>query len=168
MSKIRLYGDTSGFVELAAPDVADDGVLVLPTAAQGILSASGGIGSNVVSVARTTAFTTTSTSMTDWTDVDLSITPTSATSKVLVMLVCPTTANSATDINRMEIVRGATPLFGAASLRTPSTAETGSMSIVFLDSPNTTDPTTYKARVSVVSGTGTFTRGTITAIEVAA
>jgi hypothetical protein len=35
MSKIRLYGETSGFVELQAPDVADDGVLVLPTSAQG-------------------------------------------------------------------------------------------------------------------------------------
>jgi len=35
MSKVRLYGGTSGFVELAAPDVSDDGVLTLPTAANG-------------------------------------------------------------------------------------------------------------------------------------
>ena len=30
MSKIRLYGATSGYVDLAAPDVAPDGVLTLP------------------------------------------------------------------------------------------------------------------------------------------
>jgi hypothetical protein len=35
MSKLRLKGATSGFVELAAPDVADDGVLTLPTSANG-------------------------------------------------------------------------------------------------------------------------------------
>lgn len=35
MSKIRLYGSTSGYVDLAAPAVADDGVLTLPTAAAG-------------------------------------------------------------------------------------------------------------------------------------
>ena len=35
MSKVRLYGATSGYVELAAPDVADDGVVALPTSANG-------------------------------------------------------------------------------------------------------------------------------------
>ena len=34
-SKIRLYGSTSGYVELEAPAVGDDGVLTLPTAAGG-------------------------------------------------------------------------------------------------------------------------------------
>lgn len=34
-SRIRLYGATSGYVELAAPAVGDDSVLTLPTAANG-------------------------------------------------------------------------------------------------------------------------------------
>lgn len=38
MSKIRLYGSTSGYVDLAAPDVADDATLTLPTGADAIAS----------------------------------------------------------------------------------------------------------------------------------
>jgi hypothetical protein len=38
MSKIRLYGATSGYVDLAAPAVADDATLTLPTGAAAIAS----------------------------------------------------------------------------------------------------------------------------------
>ena len=79
-SKIRLYGSTSGYVELEAPAVAPDGVLTLPTG-------TGGFGKTlqVVQTVKTDIFTTTSTSYVDVTGLSVTITPSSATSKLLVM-----------------------------------------------------------------------------------
>ena len=173
MSKVRLYGGTSGFVELAAPDVSDDGVLTLPTAAQGILAASGGIGTNVVGVnlAGSTSFATSSTTFVDITDLTVTITPSSATSKILVLGNVPESNQSAGgNANIIQLFRGATALEQrAVVLQTASGgAGMGLGALANLDSPGVASATTYTVRARVNGGTGTFFGGWLIAIEVKA
>jgi hypothetical protein len=186
MSKLRLYGSTSGYVELAASDVSDDGVLVLPTAAEGLLKASGGIGSNVVQTVKVNAFSTTSTSMVDVTDMTATITPTSDTSKILVIVRAPISNSLASGgSTRAQVLRDATALANtsdgqsAVDVQPDTSARTVTdFTFVHLDSPGTASAVTYKLQIRAISGTAYFGRapalaaqsasGSVTLIEVAA
>jgi hypothetical protein len=189
MSKIRLYGDTSGFVELAAPDVSDDGVLVLPTAAQGF-----GLPRNVVQTVKSDVFTTSSTSFVDITGLAATITPSTSTSKILLIVSLQTARTTGTNSNQARLRRDSTTIAvgDAAGSRTPltfsqivvGTDEISTVTYTFLDSPATTDPVVYAAQYRVSEGSGsvfinrsssdadTASRGraqsSITLIEVAA
>jgi len=184
MSKVRLYGDTSGFVELAAPDVSDDGVLTLPTAAQGILPANGGTGSNVVHTVVTAVFTTTSATFTPVTNYSVSITPSSATSKVLVSFSFRY-ATAASAAPRVRLMRGATQVSDFNSLGDVFVAHNNAannfadVTLAVLDSPATASATTYSVEALTNASTlhigsrgdgnaGQRLHYTITAIEVAA
>ena len=152
-SKIRLYGSTSGYVELEAPAVGDDGVLVLPTAADGFGAA--GIGSNVVQTFFNTTFTTTSTSFVDVTGFTATITPTSNTSKVLV-LVQFAAVNTGASNDEFVLTRASTDIALANALtysvkQNYENISTGNdytipAVINYLDSPATTSATAYKIR----------------------
>jgi hypothetical protein len=149
MSKVRLYGATSGFVELAAPDVADDGVLTLPTSAQGILAANGGIGSNVVSVTKTDSFTTNSMTYVEVTGLNASITPTSDTSKVLVVVSMGASSSDTAANFYMRIHRGSTALSNQeqVSVRQSAVNQIDSSTTVLLDSPGTGLSVNYNVRI---------------------
>jgi hypothetical protein len=161
-SKIRLYGSTSGYVELEAPAVGDDGVLVLPTAAGGFGPA--GIGSNTVGAENTGTFATSSTSFVTVTSVTVSITPTSATSKVFV-LANISSIDGGNDSHYGQIYRDGSAVGG--EVRVYGSAE-NSASMMVLNSPATTSATTYDLRVKVSAGSCSFIGCSITAIEVAA
>ena len=117
----------------------------------------------VIQTTKSDVFTTTSTSYTDVTGLSVSITPTSATSKILVFgtIIISNTG----DMAAMQLVRGSTPIqVGiAASNRYAATADfrasadaavSGAIPLNFLDSPSTTSSTTYKIQVSSrMSGT---------------
>jgi hypothetical protein len=136
----------------------------------------------VVSATKTDTFTTTSTSFVDVTGVTLSITPTSATSKVLVMITGVTGQTSSVELNWLNIVRDSTNIGqstgGATANETsilyPRVADCGFPFVMsFLDSPTTTSATTYKLQIAVSGGTGTIGRhgqnsnsGAITTITV--
>ena len=174
--------------------------LALANAIDAGLDAAGnaGIGSNVVQTIKTDTFTTTSTSYTDITGLSVNITPSSATSKVLVIASMMHTQTSTGANDAYRLVRDSTSLSlgDTASNRTRATiatsqgrlpgtgqnADNGKVStLVVLDSPATTSAVNYHIEVST---TGTFIlqatandadlsseyRGTssITAIEVAA
>jgi hypothetical protein len=144
-----------------------------------------GIGSNVVQVAKQDRFTTTSTSFVDVTDIEVTITPTSDTSKILLSFN-GTVGNSNTfTIIYFRIDRDGSPLSDAIS--TASTNDStaimgyggnnfdGPVSIMYLDDPATTSAVTYKIQARTTGGTlqvgGNATNGAInslTAIEVAA
>jgi hypothetical protein len=197
MSKVRLYGDTSGYVELAAPDVSDDGVLTLPTAAQGILAANGGIGSNAVQTVKTDTFVTTSTSFVDVTGLTVTVTPSSASSKILVIAQVSYAQAIGSGYGHFKLAGGNSgdyigdngtigsrirAVFGGGSVAN-NIDQLFSASIVYLDSPATAAPVTYSVSVRQ-SGSGSVivnrsnndinnagtTRGasSITVIEVAA
>lgn len=126
--------------------------------------AGGGKVLQVVQGSYSTSTTITSTTMTD-TGLSLSITPTSATSKILVLVnqiyVFERTTNE--QGHSMRIVRGSTEVYATGSVNTAGylylTATTGIalggvVALSYLDSPATTSATTYKTqgRLQVASG----------------
>ena len=132
----------------------------------------------VVQTAHSTEFSTTSTSFVDVTGLSVTITPTSATSKVLVM-VNASGEKSDTNFLIMNVFRGGaasgTNLAGTndgfGSLRADSYPR-GFLSYAYLDSPATTSATTYNVAARVSAGTGKVMRAdcmnTITVMEVSA
>ena len=107
----------------------------------------------VVSTIKTDTFTTSSTTLVDITGLSVAITPTLATSKVLVTFTIQG-ASTATKTSYIQLLRGATAIAigDAVGSRSQSTVlirnqednVTNTVSIMFLDSPATTSATTYK------------------------
>ena len=115
----------------------------------------------VVSTTKTDPFTTTSTSFTDVTGLSVSITPTSATSTILVIysIALARGANN-TGKTAMQVVRDSTALFLTAGGHTAQINFRDSYegpdyaSGASVDSPATTSATTYKIQLKTNSGTG--------------
>ena len=141
----------------------------------------------VIQTVKTDFFTSTSNSYVDVTGVSVSITPSSATSKVLVTVAGNTKISSATDNTYMNLVRDSTNIgqSTAGTLKNQtqfnhsnSTAACTPFIISFLDSPATTSATTYKLQIATSGASITSTIGgsspyygaitTITVMEVSA
>jgi len=146
----------------------DSNGVPVASGAGGVFSAPGTI-LQVASGVRTSGFTTASTSFTDLTDATVTITPSSASNKVMVWLSVPAARISVPGGLSFAIIdRGGSQIGGEAIHGDSDSGYDGSLSVMFLDSPNTTSATTYKIRVKVNGGTGTFSTATITVMEVAA
>ena len=170
----RLAVGTNGHV-LTADSTAATGLKWAAVAAGGKLL-------QVVSQAYTTVSSTTSTSFVD-TGVTQNITPSSASSKVLVTVTIPyycTSATTATAGGKFAIYRGATEIGGYSGANnvyitaTSGTEVDGTWAITFLDSPATTSATTYKVRYLTRASTTTIgistgnMASTITLMEIGA
>jgi hypothetical protein len=111
--------------------------------------ASFGVG-QVLQVSETTNQATNSGSFIDLTNATLTVTPSSASSKILVQLFA-SVASSPTNNNNMEFqfVRDATALFEPFGQRMllQSTLVAHTAAGAFVDTPNTTSATTYKVQV---------------------
>ena len=155
-SKIRLYGSTSGYVELEAPAVGDDGVLSLPTAADGFGAA--GIGSNIVQTVKTDTFSASvAQGAVSAAAISASITPTSATSKILVLAALSVGGYSlnvnATLYRDSSVLVGAQGDAAGSRHRITGSANnnnlfTDSLGVSYVDSPATTSAVTYDFRLS--------------------
>ena len=138
----------------------------------------------VISVFKADAFSTSSATFVDVTDLTVSITPSLATSKILVFAYVSTSASTSND-HFLNLNRGATAIcqttsgstISTAHLFVPNTAMSLHNPIIFLDSPATTSATTYKIQAKVGSDTmyvnrrGADTTGstsTITVMEILA
>jgi len=199
---IVLQGSTSGSVTLQEPAVAGTTVLDLPAVSGTILTtASSGqsipkaalpTGSvlQVVSAVYSTYTEVQSTSFTD-SGLTASITPTSSSSKILVILNPAIGVYRNSNVNLiggMNIVRGSTQISQLDSIAIQAGTGSGgyvvlgtAASFIYLDSPATTSSTTYKMQMkinSTASG-GTIrlndfitttgdTKSTITLMEIAA
>jgi len=134
----------------------------------------------VVQTLKTASFSTTSASLVDVTGLSVSITPTSATSKVLVLV---SFSGYRTDVNRSNVTIFRGNAATGTNLASPtnyfavfsSTGGSGSFAgfntgISYLDSPATTSATTYQVAImSQFGGTAYVANAnTITAIEVSA
>ena len=105
----------------------------------------------VLQTVKTDTFSSSSGTMVDITGLSVSITPSAATSKILVTCAFVVGTNASTvEIN---LVRDSTDIgqsTGGTSNQTlsyiTSSNESGNQNIVFLDSPNTTSATTYKVQ----------------------
>jgi hypothetical protein len=118
----------------------------------------GGKVAQVVSTVKTDTFSTTSTSYVDVTGFSVSITPSSASSKVLVVANF-TVGNAGAGVDPFwQLVRTSTAIFigdaagsrtrGSTGGRATADAATASNSLIFLDSPATTSATTYKLQAA--------------------
>jgi hypothetical protein len=111
----------------------------------------------VVSTAKTDTFTTTSTSFTDVTGLSVTITPSSATSKIFVLVMLTGQGLSGTASLQGRLMRDSTAIAigdaaGSRARVSVGNSDAGSSSniaspIMFLDSPATTASTTYKIQV---------------------
>jgi hypothetical protein len=141
-----------------------------------------GIGSNVVQTYRITTFTTTSTSYVDITDFNVTITPSSNTSKVL-LIVTGALSLSVADLNQtaVQFVRGSTVIGNTADnqfyrhFAASNNNLFQNVATLLLDSPATDSPVTYKVQILATAHTATFGRtggstsamaSSLTAIEV--
>jgi hypothetical protein len=141
----------------------------------------------VVSTVKTNTFSTSSGSPVDITGLSVSITPSSATSQILVMMNIGVVGTQSSAPANFYIVRnsttigngaGATNNISAGVYQAAGTGFYDALSFTFLDSPATTSATTYKVQVSSDSATlyvgrrvvDTFVGGacTITVMEIAA
>jgi len=116
----------------------------------------------VKSTAKTDAFSTTSTSLVDVTGLSVSITPSSASSTILVVAQISMSTDNA-NFGYIDLVRDSTRICigDAASTRPGVTAMSyaGAISegsnqiipVVFEDSPSTTSSTTYKIQIRCAS-----------------
>jgi hypothetical protein len=124
----------------------------------------GGKLGQVVSTVKTDTFSSSATSFTDITGLSVSITPSAATSKVLVLVSYQQSLSG--DISgHYRLMRDSTAIFigDTAGSRTRSTNNAyssslagyqfGTFSPIFLDSPATTSATTYKVQGFVNTGT---------------
>ena len=184
MSSLIISGDTSGTVIIAAPAVAGSGTLTLPTGTDTLVGLAAtqtltnksiaatqltgtvaaarlpaGSVLQVVQTVKLTSFSSSSTSFVDVTGLTATITPSSASSKVLVTVSLAAGAGSVMTLNLLR---------GATSLLNPTTMQTFSASAVFfaagidstipisftcLDSPATTSATVYKIQTKTNTST---------------
>ena len=87
MANIVLTGDTSGSITLAAPAVAGSNTITLPTSTGTILTNTAPKAGNILQVlqsVKTDTFSTTSQTLVDVSDLSISITPSSTSSKIPV------------------------------------------------------------------------------------
>jgi hypothetical protein len=173
MSRIALEPNASGsgVFTIASPNSNTSRTLNLPDAA-GTLDTVQRAGNvlQVVSAVKTDTFTTASTSYVDVTGLSVSITPSSATNKILIFYKVNygNTGTSATGM-RMQLVRGSTAIFigdsAASRILATSAGSTANLTDfmadwngMFLDSPTTTSNTTYKIQFSTRANTGVINR----------
>lgn len=156
---IKLVSTGGGSVTIQEPNTASDFTLSVPAATANILTnKTAGTVLQVVSANYNTYSSTASTSLVS-SGLTVSITPTSASSKILV-IVNPLLAvlrNSGTGMASLQIVRGATSIYSAERTLAIDTGSfmSSNISITVLDSPATTSSTTYTLNYACGSaGTG--------------
>jgi hypothetical protein len=122
----------------------------------------------VLNTVKTDTFTVASTAYTDITGLSVSITPTSASNKVLVVAMVQGAGTASSSSGFLQLVRDSTAigLGDTAGTRTRVTGmvargglTAGDMvtsTMVFLDSPATTSATTYKVQMRGQTGTTVF------------
>jgi hypothetical protein len=133
---------------------------VLQTNGSGVLSfstPSGGKVLQVVQTVKTDTFSSTTGSFTDVTGLSVSITPSSASNKILVLSDIHYATNSDAGFAFFKLVRASTDIYlgdtagsrirASAGGASGSSTTTEQASIIFLDSPSTTSATTYKIQV---------------------
>ena len=175
MAKVRLYGDTSGYVDLKAPDVAGDVTITLPNvsgpfATEGYVDAAvagipqiAGLGSNVVQTVKTNTQTSNlaSGAFIDIAGLSATITPTSDTSRILIVCHVSASGNDVGNGPMLRLVRGSTNILigdaeGSRSRVTGGSVGSGqgltSAALIGVDSPNVATATTYKVEIGNTSG----------------
>ena len=203
MSSVSIQGNASGtgIFTIASPNSNTNRTLTLPDNTGTILTGSSAITASqlpagsvlqVVQTIKTDTFSTTSGSLTDITGMSVSITPSSASNKILVQYSLGLVQPSSPAVFGVALLRGSTVIGAGAtagSRRLVSSSgifegDRGSGQVfTFLDSPATTSSTTYKLQIYINGGLTIYvnrsatdldnttynrTASTITVMEIAA
>jgi hypothetical protein len=162
---IVLVGSTSGSVTLQEPAVAGTTVLDLPAVSGTVLTTTSPKAGNVIQVVSTNKVdvtSSTSTSYADITGMSVSITPTSSSSKILVMFSANISDSAGTNNTLLRLQRNGSNIAvgtggvsnnGTNLTRVPDNLTVYCASMNFLDSPATTSSTTYALQWLVPTGT---------------
>jgi hypothetical protein len=166
MSQVAISGNASGtgVFTVASPNSNVDRVLTLPDESGTVLTSASnanfpaGSVVQVVSTTKTDSFSTTST-LADVTGLSVSITPKSATNKILVLLTLSLAGQNANAGASYLLLRGSTAI-GVGDVAGSRPQASGSIAYVadsnsstalsgsLLDNPATTSSTTYKVQVA--------------------
>lgn len=117
----------------------------------------------VISTTKTDTFSTTSTSFVDITGLSVNITPSSTSSRILVLAFLTTSGSSASQQAFVRLLRDSTAVLVGDSAgsrirattagRNSDNADSRNQSFTFVDSPSTTSSTTYKVQLAVQADT---------------
>lgn len=127
-----------------------------------------GIVLQVLSAQRLTTVSTTSTSLVDYTDLSVTITPRSTSSKIVLSFVSQGSQSVQGQFNYAQFDRGGSSIGGEIGFN--SWANNSGVSVManqWVDSPATASATTYKVRIRVSGGTGTYSNAQFIVMEVA-
>ena len=170
MSSVAITGNASGagVFTIASPNSASSFTATLPANTGTLISnKTPGTVLQVVSTTKTDTFSSATTgSFIDVTGLSVSITPTSASSKVYVVVDLALALSTVVDIVQQRLVRNSTAI-GVGDVNGSRNQVSGASGVIssnninanhtrafnFLDSPATTSATTYK--IQVFSNTGT-------------
>ena len=201
MSSIKLESNASGtgIFTIASPNSNTNRTLTLPDNTGTILTSATTTGFpagsvlQVVSTFKNDTFSTASSTFVDVTGLSVSITPTSASSKILIFVSLGNVVDSA-DVAYAILLRGSTQIanssgsdgvlgggFSGGASSGESYFGIRTISLTYLDSPSTTSSTTYKIQIRSNTGTAYLNRSisnagsydrkgvsTITVMEIAA
>jgi hypothetical protein len=130
------------------------------------LNGSGQVPVQVISATKTDVFSVASSTYTDVTGLSVTVTPTSASSRILIFANVLVATSSANDVGSIQIVRNSTAIGNNTSGSAASYGISGSdgssgdsqraftsAGLTILDSPATTSATTYKIQLRANSGT---------------
>jgi len=179
---VRLYEDTdngTNYVDIIAPaSITSNRTLTLPDNTGTILTSATTTGfpaGSVLQVASTfknDTFSTASSTFVDVTGLSVSITPTSASSKILIFVSLGNVVDTA-DVAYAILLRGSTQIanssgndgvlgggYSGGSSSGESYYGIRTISLTYLDSPSTTSSTTYKIQIRSNTGTAYLNRST--------
>lgn len=167
MSSISILGDTSGSVLIQAPAVAGSSTLTLPTTGGTIrTTTTPGTILQVVSTTKTDTFSSSTTgSWVSVTGLTASITPTSTTSKVMIMMDFALAASTSVNIIQYRLTKNGSAV-GVGDARGSRNRVSGAAGTIssnapnsnysktasYLDSPASTSALTYGVDVFNTSG----------------
>jgi len=176
-----LQSSGGGQITIQEPTTASNFTQTLPAVSGTVLTTGNIPAGSVLQVINATVTGTQSTTSTgsyvDVTGLNASITPTSASNKILVTVNLNTTGVDGNMIMFFNLVRGSTTIISntgggtadsndawgsiGATATSIDTRLTGALTLTYLDSPSTTSATTYKVQFRVNAGTGYVNRWAI-------
>ena len=158
---IVLLGSTSGSVTLQEQAVSGSTVLTLPAVTGNVLTDTSPKAGNVIQVVNATTSTQASTTSGTFQDTGLSatITPSSSSSKILVIWAINGTYSGAGIGIETNLVRASTQIVYTENIAARdgagNDAGSGTSGGTYLDSPATTSAITYKCQYRSRNGSGT-------------
>ena len=102
----------------------------------------------VVQTVKSDSFSTTSNSLVDITGFSATITPSSTSSKILMYFSMNLRGTGDQGYISIGVYKGATLLLDGYAIEGNSSDQRGAICWVYMDSPNTTSPVTYNAKLS--------------------